>query len=258
MVNVEVRGKAAPQISGCGTPESVWRHCATLGQLPEFTLPKCAFAVVFAPHPDDETLGLGGTIATLLDRGSTVLVMTASDGEASHPRSATTSPAQLRERREEELRGALQTLSEGRPGHALNVKLHLPDGGLDQVERQLSEHLLRFLDSDVLCFSTWAHDGHPDHEAVGRAARSACARSGSRLIEYPVWTWHWAVPNEDNIPWWRAQKLSLSPRTLNAKHNAIQRYESQISPLSNWPGDEAVVPPFDLDHFGRNFEVLFA
>ena len=258
MVNVEARAKAAPQISGCGTPEFAWRQCATLRQLPEFTLPTCALAIVFAPHPDDETLGLGGTIASLLERGSTVLIMTASDGESSHPQSATTSPEQLRKRREKELGSAIDTLSEGRPGHVLNVKLHLPDGGLAQVERELSQHLSRFLDPQVLCFSTWVHDGHPDHEAVGRAARSACARSGTRLIEYPVWTWHWAVPNENNVPWGRARKFNLSPQTLDAKRSAIERYESQITPLSDRPGDEAVVPPFDLVHFQRNYEVLFA
>ncbi len=256
-MNIEDRGDVSPQISGCGTPESAWRDCETLRQLPEFTLPRTDLAIVLAPHPDDETLGLGGTIASLLDRGSTVLVLTASDGEASHPHSVTTSPEQLRVRRQEELRRAIDTLSDGRPGQALNVKLHLPDGGLAGVERELGEHLYRFLDPGVLCFSTWAQDGHPDHEAVGRAAHVACARSGARLIEYPVWTWHWAVPNEETVPWWRAQKVNLSPRTISTKWSAIKHHESQINPLSERPGDEAVVPPFDLLHFERSYEVLF-
>lgn len=42
---------------------------------------------VFAPHPDDESLGCGGLIARLKDEGSLVHVVVMSDGSASNPNS---------------------------------------------------------------------------------------------------------------------------------------------------------------------------
>ena len=40
---------------------------------------------VIAPHPDDETLGLGATMATLCDAGVDVQVVSVSDGGAAYP-----------------------------------------------------------------------------------------------------------------------------------------------------------------------------
>ncbi|MFM7259833.1 MAG: PIG-L deacetylase family protein, partial [bacterium] len=37
--------------------------------------------VVVAPHPDDAELGMGGTIARLVDEGHRVLVVDLTDGE---------------------------------------------------------------------------------------------------------------------------------------------------------------------------------
>jgi len=49
----------------------------------------------------------------------------------------------------------------------------------------------------VLLVAPWRHDGHPDHpdhEAAGRAAAAVATRTGARLLEYPLWFWHWAEP----------------------------------------------------------------
>ena len=51
----------------------------------------------------------------------------------------------------------------------------------------------------TLLAAPWRHDGHPDHEAVGRAAAVAARRTDARLVEYPVWMWHWGT--EQDLPW---------------------------------------------------------
>jgi LmbE family N-acetylglucosaminyl deacetylase len=258
MVNVAAHPCEPPLINGDGTSESEWRLSTALGEVAEFTLPACDLAVVVAPHPDDETLALGGTITMLLDSGATVLVVTASDGAASHPGSTTMSVQNLRRIRENESRAAVRVLGEGRRGNAINLQLGLSDGTLRAHEEELSDRLLRILAPNVICFATWEHDGHPDHEAVGRAAREACERVGATLLEFPVWTWHWATPDEPSIPWDRARRVTLNAQAHCVKQRAVQCYQSQIYPLSGEAGDEAVVAPHDLLHFERDFEVVFS
>jgi LmbE family N-acetylglucosaminyl deacetylase len=139
----------------------------------------------------------------------------------------------------------------------MNVELHLRDGHLTAVQEDLTDQLLKYLTPEDLCFATWQFDGHPDHEAVGRAANRACELSGARLLEYPVWMWHWATPGDSSIPWDRARRITLGDDELQRKQSAIECYESQISPIGDGPGDEAIVAPMDLLHFQRPFEVVF-
>lgn len=257
MVNIHAHPIEGPLINGDGTSEYAWRECRTLSVLPEATLRPCDLAVVLAPHPDDETLGLGGTIATLLARGSTVIVVTASDGESSHPKSMTVSPDELRALRLNETRTALRVPGSGQRGNVLNVQLHLPDGKLAAVQEDMTDELLKFLGPSDLCFSTWEHDGHPDHEAVGLVTKAAAARCDAQLVEFAVWTWHWASPDEPTLPWRRARRVTLSGDDLRRKHHAIETYLSQIRPLSDAPGYETIFSASDLAHFQRPYEVVF-
>ncbi|MDQ6896829.1 MAG: hypothetical protein M3171_09545, partial [Actinomycetota bacterium] len=45
----------------------------------------------------------------------------------------------------------------------------------------------------------------------GRAAR-ACAHTGARLVEYPVWMWHWAAPLDPAVSWQRVRRHRLPPQ----------------------------------------------
>jgi LmbE family N-acetylglucosaminyl deacetylase len=102
--------------------------------------------LVFAPHPDDEALGAGGLIQTVLaNHGSVrVVTLTAGDGYLEavematgelHPRPAAF--IAYGERRVQELRAAVRILSNGR---ARVDDLGFPDGGLSAL---LSEYWSR-------------------------------------------------------------------------------------------------------------------
>jgi len=73
------RFAARPVVDG-GTPIDTWT--AWDRRFPELDLAGCPGLLVVAPHPDDETLGLGATMATLTARGIGVEVVSVSDGGA--------------------------------------------------------------------------------------------------------------------------------------------------------------------------------
>jgi hypothetical protein len=66
-----------------------------------------------------------------------------------------------------------------------------------------------------LCLATWRGDGHPDHEAVGRAAARAARFVGATLWEFPVWAWHWARPGAIEVPWHRSMASQSCRRPCN-------------------------------------------
>ncbi|MDQ2706197.1 MAG: PIG-L family deacetylase [Actinomycetota bacterium] len=241
-------------IEGEGTPESSWRTWPGLAGLNTFALdPLPARVVVVAPHPDDEVLGVGGTLALLSAAGVAVRVVAVSDGEASHPHSRTTNRRELGLIRRAEQHLALARLGLGR---AEVHRCGLPDGRLAEHEPGLADTLTGLLDEHSWCVSTWAHDGHPDHEAAGRAAAIAAARTGALVLSYPVWTWHWARPGDPRVPWTSARKVPLPPAITHAKHHAVHAHASQIQPLSARPGDEAILGPPALARLTRDFEVI--
>jgi LmbE family N-acetylglucosaminyl deacetylase len=98
--------------------------------------------LVIAPHPDDETLGAGGLMQAVLARHGTVRVtaVTPGDGYVEAVEMVTRElrprPAEFiayGEKRAQELRAAVQTLSKGR---ARVEDLGFPDGGLPALLNQ--------------------------------------------------------------------------------------------------------------------------
>jgi LmbE family N-acetylglucosaminyl deacetylase len=249
------REQAARAIDGPGTPEEDWTGVPGLRDLPVVRLPEGPVLVV-AAHPDDEVLGLGGTLAELAGAGTPVHVLSVTDGEGSHPRSDRPSARTLAEVRTAELRDALGEL--GLPD-VLPRRLRVPDTQVDRYEEDVRESIVAALreTGSRVCAAPWAHDLHSDHEAAGRAAAAACAATGATLLSYPVWLWHWARPGDPRVPWHRAGRLPLSRTAAAAKRRAVERFVSQIRPIGPGPDDAAILPPDELAHHTRGFEVVF-
>jgi LmbE family N-acetylglucosaminyl deacetylase len=235
-------------IVGTGTDEALWRAWPAMAGWPALDLDPPEAPLVVAPHPDDEILGVAGLMATL---GAADLVAV-TDGEASHPNSSVHTQSQLATIRQGETADALDRLG---LGAATVHRLGQPDGGID--EEKLTAALTDLLWPGRWCLATWREDGHPDHEAVGRAAARACAATGARLLEYPIWTWHWAYPDDPTVPWHRARRIDLAPAAGAAKAAAIAAFPSQIADLGPADGDAAILPPNVLAHFSRRFETVF-
>ena len=246
----------AAQISGTGTVEDDWRPwlAQQLASWPVLDLREVDGPLVVAPHPDDEVLAAGGLLALTANP----IVIGLSDGEASHPRSPTLSPPELATRRSCERREAVRRLREpSGAGPVHIVECHLPDGGLVEHEARIADLLMTYLNPDRWCIAPWQHDGHPDHEAAGRAAAAACLDTGARLLSYPVWSWHWARPADPRLPWAQAITVPLSCEVSARKAAAIAAFGTQLEPLSDAPEDAAILPQDIVDRFHRPYEVFF-
>ncbi len=233
-----------------GTSEAEWLAWTSLQEAPSLVLPPAGRLVVVAPHPDDEVLGAAGLMRQAVAQGLTVEVVAVTDGEASHP-GLRRHPSTLRARRRHETLAALGELD-------LDVAIHrltLPDGGVAGREALLLARLTTILDPGALCVSPWRRDGHPDHDATGRASAAACHRTGAVLVEFPVWAWHWATPTS-GLPAAALRRLGLSRADQAAKAAAIARFGSQIRPHPDAPDDPVVLPPAVLERFRRRFETF--
>jgi LmbE family N-acetylglucosaminyl deacetylase len=229
---------AARPIHAGGTSTTEWLGWRR--EFPELNLDDCPALVLVAPHPDDETLGFGATAATLRARGVEVQVVSVSDGGGAFPELSHRERTWLESDRRAELHRATKILGLSAP-----VCLGLPDGELRDHETELTARLAGLLEAGptgVWCAATWRGDGHPDHEAVGRATAAAAERTGAELLEYPVWMWHWAVPDGDDVPWHRMSKTRLDRAAMARKRRAAKVFRTQLTPRE--PGAAAVLPAF--------------
>jgi LmbE family N-acetylglucosaminyl deacetylase len=242
---------AARPIAAGGTPTDEW--VAWRRALPDLDLGDCPGLVVVAPHPDDETLGFGATAATLRARGVDVQVVSVSDGGGAIPGPSIRERSCLESERRAELHRATEILGLRPP-----ICLGLPDGELSDHEAELTDHLAGLLaagSKGMWCAATWRGDGHPDHEAVGRASAAAAERTGAALLEYPVWMWHWAAPDDDDVPWQRMSRVRLDLAAMARKRRATKVFRTQLTPGRS--ETDAVLPPFVVRRLLAVGEVVF-
>lgn len=216
-------------IAGSGTAAAAWRADPELARLPGISLaelaPEGARVLVVAPHPDDEVLVAGGLMQMLAEAGRAATVVAVTDGEGSHPGSPAWPPARLRAARAAETAEALRVLG---LDDVPVLRLGVPDGGIAAAQAALAARLEALVEPGDLLVTTWRYDGHPDHEACARACAAAAAARAARLLEVPVWGWHWSAPGEGAIPFARACRLALAPPMVERKRAALACFRSQV------------------------------
>src|ERR1700761_5659269 len=103
--------------------------------------------LVIAPHPDDETLGAGGLIAALRQRGVPVNVVAVTDGENAYGNDAS-----LGILRREEQENALQLLGVERDAIS---RFCLPDTNISENEETLIEVLTPLVSKNTHVLAPW-------------------------------------------------------------------------------------------------------
>lgn len=246
-------------IVGQGTSLQQWQGSRRLAELPAIDIldlvPLGSRAVIVAPHPDDEVLGCGGIMQLLAAAGRPLQLISVTDGSASHPGSQRWPVERLSVVRPQESAEALRRL--GLPMHSLKwLRGGFTDTQVAAQETGLSDFIASYLQASDVVFTTWREDGHSDHEAAGRASVEAARRVGAICHELPVWTWHWATPEDASVPWERARKILLSPTHIARKRHAAHAFASQLEGDRD-VGLGPVLAPYVLDRLLQPFEVVF-
>ena len=136
-------------------------------------------------HPDDESLGVGGTLAKYASEGVDVFLLTATRGDAGrycghrpgHPQHPGASA--LVKIREAELRAAASTLGI----HEVSL-LDYHDQQLDRANPReaiasIVQHLRRIQPDVVITFGPDGAYGHPDHIAISQFTTAAIVAAAS-------------------------------------------------------------------------------
>lgn len=221
--------------------EAAWLgHLATLAGPAAWTPPSKSTLVV-APHPDDETLGAGGLIASLRTRGIDVTIAAVTDGENAYD-----DGIDIRETRAAEQYAALARLG---VSSANMHRLRLPDSSVTANEEALLERLSPLVTGNTHILAPWPYDFHPDHEACGRAAQALAAMRGAQLTFYFFWTWHrGTIEQLAGLP---LVRFPLSAKQARAKQDALLSYRSQLQHPTGAP----ILPENLLAPAYRSFEV---
>jgi bacillithiol biosynthesis deacetylase BshB1 len=196
-----------------------------------------AQVLVVGPHPDDQELGMGGTIARLAEQGHAVLLLDMTDGEPTPYGDPVT--------RAREAQAAAAALSPdpathpgGRP--VRRVQLGLRNRFVEHTieARHRVAGVIRAHQAQIL-FVPYFEDAHPDHRAVTRIAEDA--RFDAKLTGLEMPTPEGMTPGGPCHPRWLfyyfCTHLRITPQPSFVfdvtgceakKEAAIRAYDSQF------------------------------
>lgn len=217
--------------------------------------------LVIAPHPDDESLGCGGTIAQLCQLGYAVHVLFVSDGTMSHPNSPTYPENRLRQVRELEALEALRIL--GVPARNVifmrqkDTQVAVP-GSINFANAVACIYDLLVIYRPSTVFVPWRRDPHRDHRASWYQLMAAIERLDQkpRILEYLIWLWELGteqdMPTDNEMTVWRVPIESV----MEQRDQAIAAHRSQVSRMIDDDPTAFYLSPELLLHFSEPRELF--
>lgn len=176
--------------------------------------------LVISPHPDDESLGCGGTIKLLTESGVQVDVIYLTTGElgCESPEAADqASKVRLSKVRMEEAREACRLLGVANVDFLDGIDGRV--GDQPHIAEKLQARLTLVSYSRVFC--PWPQEKHPDHAAAFRWLRKALVE-----VNVPIQIWLYEV-------WTPLRPNTCVPidTTIESKAEAIRAHRSQLACL---------------------------
>lgn len=218
-------------------------------------------ALIIAPHPDDESLGCGGTIAQLRALNYAVHVIFVSDGTMSHPNSASYPAERLRDLREAEAREALRILAINDAGCTFLRYKDRQVPTRDQPDFLEATTAVATLIDQVkpsTIFVPWRRDPHPDHRASWQITQEALRQTTikPRVLEYLIWLWELGnqrdMPGPDEMNVW---EIAIDT-VIDQRNRAIAAHCSQVTRLIDDDPKAFYLSPELLTHFEKPRELF--
>lgn len=183
-------------------------------------------------HPDDETLGFGGTLAHYADQGVETHVLTATRGQSGrHGEGEHPGREALGRIREAEEREAARELG------VTDVRfLDYVDGELDRADpagasAAIATHLRRVRPHVVVTFAHEGAYGHPDHIAVSQLATAAAVRAADPA--YDDGRGPHALSKLYHMAW-GAAKWAAYQRAFKTLVSRVDGVERRAEPWPEW------------------------
>lgn len=186
-------------------------------------------------HPDDESLGMGGTLAKYAAEGVEVSVVTATKGERGRSgRTEPLSPDEVGAIRHAELQAAAREL-----GVKEVALLGYRDAELDQADpdeaiSRITAHLRRVKPHVVLTFAPDGAYGHPDHIAICQFTTAAMISAADDTYEVPDCD---ATPHRVSKLYymaWRSDKWDAYQQALRKLAITVDGVERRVNPWPDW------------------------
>jgi bacillithiol biosynthesis deacetylase BshB1 len=183
--------------------------------------------LIVGPHPDDQELGMGGTIAKLTSQGHDVLLLDVTSGEPT--------PFGSPEVRAKESAVAAEILGVKR------TTINLPNRFVEHTipARHAVAAVIREHQAEII-FAPYFEDAHPDHVATSRIVEDARFDAKITTIDiagepiYPKWLFYYYATHLRIIP--NPSFLIDTTGFAEQKRASIVAYESQfILPEKNRP-----------------------
>jgi LmbE family N-acetylglucosaminyl deacetylase len=206
----------------------------TTNTLSDLNIHEDSRVLFILPHPDDESIFIGGLLHMLARHHITTRVVTMTVGEKSTLRYGLSPKADLAETRKAELSRAFGAL-----GVSHFSILNFPDGTLDKqrqkIQRVLTKEIRQFKPTHVVSLEPDGVYGHPDHIALTSIVKTILKKP-IRLL-YATVSPHYVLPSAS----WMAKKkitplppdikLHLNARDMIAKLRGLRAHRSCISHL---------------------------
>ena len=191
--------------------------------------------LVLCAHPDDETLGLGGTLSLKSKNGNQIFVLFFTDGESS--RNKTTKDIILRQK---QARNACKILG------IKKVKfLNYPDEKLDtfstlEIAKEIENAIKEWKPSEI--FTHYWGDLNQDHRKIFEATKIAVRPQPASLIKKVI-----CYETPSSTDWGRFPE-SFTPnlfinidKTIKTKISAFKKYKNEIHRFPHPRSSDSIV-----------------
>lgn len=218
--------------------------------------------IVFAAHPDDETLGCGGTILKRMSEGFEIIIVVMTDGRHSLSHgfgiSSNPTPDELIHIRRSELIEAAKELNV--PENNLRF-FDFEDGNLAEHMAEAGKKVVEVIEQfkPVEVYYTYGKDSNKDHQASSRIIADSLESIGfsTRQYQYSI------AQTFSRIGPFMAQVLNYGLHNLvfidisefvRKKEAAIRKYQSQTTIIANGQKRPVIA---DVNKFLKTKEMFY-